>query len=46
MRPVAERRARQIVSLPMYPEMTETQVDRVIDAVRKALQNAAPPEES
>lgn len=43
--PVAELRARQIVSLPMYPEMTESQVDQVIDAVRKALQNAVPPEE-
>lgn len=43
--PVTELRARQIVSLPIYPEMTESQVDRVIEAVRAALRSAEPPEE-
>jgi dTDP-4-amino-4,6-dideoxygalactose transaminase len=30
--PVAESLARRIVSLPIYPEMTDTQVDTVIEA--------------
>ncbi len=29
----AERRARRILSLPMYPELTDEQVDQVIDGV-------------
>ncbi|MCA9726357.1 MAG: DegT/DnrJ/EryC1/StrS family aminotransferase [Candidatus Eisenbacteria bacterium] len=44
--PIAERRAREVVSLPMYPEMTEDQIDRVIDAVRSALRGAHPPTET
>lgn len=32
--PVAERLAQEIVSLPMSPELTEAQQDRVADAVR------------
>jgi dTDP-4-amino-4,6-dideoxygalactose transaminase len=33
-RPVAEMLAGEILSLPMYPELRNDQVDRVIDAVR------------
>jgi dTDP-4-amino-4,6-dideoxygalactose transaminase len=33
--PVTERTAREIVSLPIYPEMTEEQVEYVIRAVRE-----------
>lgn len=32
--PIAERAAQQLLSLPIYPEMTGEQVDRVIDHVR------------
>ena len=32
--PEAERAAREVLSLPMYPELTEAQVDRVAGAVR------------
>jgi dTDP-4-amino-4,6-dideoxygalactose transaminase len=32
--PVTERIVGEILSLPMYPELTDGQVDRVIDAVR------------
>lgn len=32
--PVAERLARTSLSLPMYPELTEDQIDRVCDSVR------------
>ena len=32
--PVAERAAREVLSLPLYPEMTEAQVDRVCEALR------------
>jgi dTDP-4-amino-4,6-dideoxygalactose transaminase len=35
--PVAERRAEQIVSLPLYPEMTARQQEHVIAAVAEAL---------
>lgn len=35
--PVAERAAHEVLSLPLYPEMTNEQVDRVADAVREAL---------
>jgi dTDP-4-amino-4,6-dideoxygalactose transaminase len=31
---VTEKAARELLSLPMFPEMTETQVSRVIEAVR------------
>ncbi|MBK8229939.1 MAG: DegT/DnrJ/EryC1/StrS family aminotransferase [Candidatus Eisenbacteria bacterium] len=43
--PVAERRAAQIVSLPLYPELQATQIDRVIDAVRAALSGHPHPDE-
>ncbi len=33
--PVTERAAERILSLPMFPEMTDEQQDRVIDAVRE-----------
>jgi dTDP-4-amino-4,6-dideoxygalactose transaminase len=32
--PQAERAAREAISLPIYPELTRAQLDRVIDAVR------------
>jgi dTDP-4-amino-4,6-dideoxygalactose transaminase len=32
--PAAERAAREVLSLPLYPEMTESQVERVAEAVR------------
>jgi dTDP-4-amino-4,6-dideoxygalactose transaminase len=32
--PVAEKAAREILSLPLYPELTESQVERVAEAVR------------
>ncbi len=32
--PNADRLSRRILSLPMYPELTDTQVDQVIDGVR------------
>jgi dTDP-4-amino-4,6-dideoxygalactose transaminase len=35
--PVAERAADELLSLPLYPELTEAQQDRVIEAVRAAL---------
>jgi dTDP-4-amino-4,6-dideoxygalactose transaminase len=35
--PVAERAAHEVLSLPLYPEMTHEQIDRVTDAVREAL---------
>jgi dTDP-4-amino-4,6-dideoxygalactose transaminase len=36
--PVAERAAHQVLSLPLYPEMTNEQIDRVADSVVEALQ--------
>lgn len=35
--PVAEKAAGEMISLPMYPEMTDEQVDYVIDALRSAV---------
>jgi dTDP-4-amino-4,6-dideoxygalactose transaminase len=37
--PVAERAAHEVLSLPLYPEMTENQVDRVATAVLEALRS-------
>ena len=37
--PVAERAAHEVLSLPLYPEMTAGQVDRVAAAVLEALQS-------
>ena len=38
--PVAERSAREVLSLPLYPEMTDAQVDRVCEALREVLGRA------
>lgn len=35
--PVSEEAAREVLSLPMYPELTEEQVRTVAEAVRKAM---------
>ena len=35
--PVAERAAREVLSLPLYPEMTDAQVERVCEALRDVL---------
>lgn len=35
--PAAEQAAREVLSLPMYPELTEAQIRQVADAVKKAL---------
>jgi dTDP-4-amino-4,6-dideoxygalactose transaminase len=35
--PVAEKLAATCWSLPLYPELTETDVDRVVSALRGAL---------
>ena len=35
--PVAERAAHEVLSLPLYPEMTEAQIDRVCEALRDVL---------
>ncbi len=32
--PEAERASREAISLPIYPELTRTQLDRVVDAIR------------
>jgi len=37
--PVAERAAHEVLSLPLYPEMTAAQVDRVAGAVLEALRS-------
>jgi len=34
--PEAERAAREVLTLPLYPEMSEAQVDRVCEALRAA----------
>ena len=33
--PQAERAARDVISLPIYPELTRPQLDRVVDAIRR-----------
>ncbi len=35
--PIAEQTAREVLSLPMYPELTEEQIKAVADAVKKSL---------
>jgi dTDP-4-amino-4,6-dideoxygalactose transaminase len=35
--PVAERAANEMISLPMFPDLTTDQVDRVVEALRAAL---------
>ncbi|MEO6887732.1 MAG: DegT/DnrJ/EryC1/StrS family aminotransferase, partial [Ktedonobacteraceae bacterium] len=34
--PVTEAAAARIVSLPMYPELTTQQIERVVEVVKKA----------
>jgi dTDP-4-amino-4,6-dideoxygalactose transaminase len=34
--PIAEETARRVLSLPMYPELTEVQIDRVCEVLSKA----------
>ena len=38
--PVAEQSAGELLSLPMFPHMTEDQVDYVCESLRDALQTA------
>jgi len=33
---VSERAAREVLSIPLYPEMTHEQIERVAEAVRDA----------
>jgi dTDP-4-amino-4,6-dideoxygalactose transaminase len=40
--PITERVAGEVLALPMYPELTPGQMDRVVDAVRAALAAAVP----
>jgi len=35
--PVSERAANEMISLPMFPDLTAAQIDRVVDALRAAL---------
>jgi dTDP-4-amino-4,6-dideoxygalactose transaminase len=35
--PIAEHAAREVLSLPMYPELTEVQIEQIADAIKKAL---------
>ena len=41
--PVTERLASQIVSLPMFPQLTEQQVERVVAAVNNAASQTTGP---
>ncbi len=40
--PVAERCARELLSLPMYPELTQEQIERVVDTLKQCLPAAEP----
>jgi dTDP-4-amino-4,6-dideoxygalactose transaminase len=35
--PVAESVTRDIISLPIYPELTDAQVSEVVDSLRRAV---------
>ncbi len=39
--PVAERCAEELISLPMFPELTSAQVERVVEAVKESLDATA-----
>lgn len=39
--PVAERLAEQVLSIPIYPELTETQIDRVAEAILEVADKGA-----
>jgi UDP-2-acetamido-2-deoxy-ribo-hexuluronate aminotransferase len=41
--PVAERAAREVLSLPMHPFLTEEDQDRVIEALARALRSPSTP---
>ncbi len=40
--PVAERAALEVISLPMHPFLTDAEQDRVVDAVRRAVERVEP----
>ncbi len=40
--PVAEQAAREVLSLPLHPFLTEADQDRVVDALKEALAEVAP----
>lgn len=40
--PQAERLSQEILSLPMYPGLTEAQVDTVVDTIKSAITRATP----
>jgi dTDP-4-amino-4,6-dideoxygalactose transaminase len=40
--PVTERAAERVMSLPIFPEMTDAQVDRVADAVVSVAEELSP----
>jgi dTDP-4-amino-4,6-dideoxygalactose transaminase len=40
--PVSERAAREVLSLPIYPQLTESAVKSVCDALREAVSSAKP----
>ena len=42
MLPITEASCERIVSLPMYPEMTEQQVEMVVDAVKRGVLTSVP----
>ena len=33
--PITEKYSKEILSLPMYPELTEVQIDEVVSAIKK-----------
>jgi len=41
--PVAERAAQEVLALPLFPELTEAQQDRVAEVVREFFQRASAP---
>jgi len=36
---ISERAAREVLSIPLYPELTPAQIERVAEAVRDALRD-------